>query len=197
MLRNHFSSVPIQTNDSNDDNGNRRLSKRHRASISSSSEAEEAHRTFGVAPRNVTSCIQFCFPEMLCCFGCRQFAVSRNVNLQIDNRDDDEQMAAALLQRHTMCKMVQCAQPWKKNVELHSITSASMTQLQHDFIRDVHRVDPSRLELRRLRGTQHGRTSHFRSLWITFNHSALSTLECQPTMAFDHPKGSVPLALTM
>ena len=149
MLRNHFSSVPIQTNDSNDDNGNRRLSKRRRASISGPSEAAEAHRTLSVAPRNVTSCIQFCFPEKLCCFGCRQFAVSRNVNLQIDNRDHDEQMAAALLQRHTMCKKVQCAQPWKKNVELHSITSASTTQRQHDFIRDVHRVDPSRLELLR------------------------------------------------
>ena len=127
--------------------GIRRASKRLR-SISFDDNVtmveQPTYRKLSVAPADVASCVQFCFPASLCRHGCRECATS--IKCDIDERDHDDRMAVGLENRKSYkSKRCACSQPWKKSLDRHDISSASTAYRQHEFIETIHRVDPHRL----------------------------------------------------
>jgi hypothetical protein len=70
-----------------------------------------------ISPRNASYCLDFPLPKALCCNGCRNFADSPSVHIDIDHLNDQERrdaMDCCLLDRsasHTGARF-KCMQPW-------------------------------------------------------------------------------------
>ena len=105
-------------------------------------------RMIGHSVRGAKYCIQIGFPQLLCCSGCVEFAI--RCALTIDDRDHDDQMAAALSRRHITHRSdrTKCIELWKR--EAKTLKMKAWKQLkgkQDDFIRLHLNRDPARLVL--------------------------------------------------
>ena len=124
-----------------------RSSKRLRSSSLVDDDINQELRPFPyTAGRQLKYCIEWGFYDTICCSGCSRYAES--VKLQINNRDHDEAMAAALERRGSYkSKNYKCTTPWKQTVDSCDISRASMAARQKEFIESIRLMDPVRLEL--------------------------------------------------